>query len=61
MQLAGLGVTLGISIVGGLLTSLLLKIPIFDRVKGNALFDDDTYWLVSCARLQIEIRFYTGS
>ncbi|CAK8689087.1 unnamed protein product [Clavelina lepadiformis] len=46
MQIAGLAVTLGISIVGGLLTGLLLRAPFLDKLKSHALFDDDKNWLV---------------
>uniref|UniRef100_H2ZEJ9 Ammonium transporter AmtB-like domain-containing protein n=1 Tax=Ciona savignyi TaxID=51511 RepID=H2ZEJ9_CIOSA len=44
LQLAGLAVTLGISIIGGLLTGLVLKAPFLGSVKHQDLFDDRPYW-----------------
>uniref|UniRef100_H2ZEK2 Ammonium transporter AmtB-like domain-containing protein n=1 Tax=Ciona savignyi TaxID=51511 RepID=H2ZEK2_CIOSA len=46
LQLAGLAVTLGISIIGGLLTGLVLKAPFLGSVKHQDLFDDRPYWNV---------------
>jgi len=46
MQMAGLAVTLGMSIAGGLLTGLLLRIPFLDPVRDQYLFDDFSYWMV---------------
>ena len=47
MQLAGLAVTLALSIVGGLFTGAILKIPFFDKTRTQSLFDDEDYWIVS--------------
>ncbi len=44
-QLAGLGLTIGIAIVGGLVTGLILRIPIIDQVKYNQeMFEDHLFW-----------------
>ena len=40
-QLAALGVTLGMAIVGGLLTGLIMRIPVFERIREESMFDDD--------------------
>ena len=47
MQLAGLAVTICLSVAGGLFTGALLKIPFFDGTELPFLFDDSNYWLVS--------------
>lgn len=45
-QLAALSVTLGIAILGGLLTGLILRIPFIEQVdENNELFDDQSNWL----------------
>ena len=42
-QLAALAVTLGIAIVGGLLTGILLRTPLVEQVNDEELmFDDET-------------------
>ena len=46
MQMAAVAITLGMSIVGGILTGLLLRIPIFSRSKSEDFFDDNNNWLV---------------
>nr|CAB3265562.1 rh type A glycoprotein [Phallusia mammillata] len=46
MQMAGLAVTLGLSIGGGMLTGLLLKIPFLDPVSRDNLFEDFPYWKI---------------
>ncbi len=44
-QLAGLGLTIGIAIVGGLVTGLILRIPLIDQVKYNEeMFEDHLFW-----------------
>jgi len=45
-QLAALGVTLTIAIVGGSLTGLMLRTPIFDSVPNHLHFDDKHFWEV---------------
>ncbi|KAK3576039.1 hypothetical protein CHS0354_005195 [Potamilus streckersoni] len=44
-QMLALLVTLGIAIVGGILTGFLLKLPVFESKK-VLLFDDEDFWLV---------------
>lgn len=46
-QFAALGLTLAIAIVGGALTGLLMKLPIWDNPKGDALFDDGDFFTVA--------------
>jgi len=43
-QLATLGVTLGIALIGGSLTGLLLRVPFFGKVPEEHLFDDFRHW-----------------
>jgi len=45
-QLGALGVTLAIAIVGGSLTGLILRAPIFDNVPNDQHFDDAYFWEV---------------
>ena len=46
-QLAALGVTLGVAIVGGLITGFILKLPIFEQIQDQPqLFDDEAAWHV---------------
>lgn len=45
--MAGLAVTLGMSIVGGLLTGLVLRAPFIDKTKDEDLFEDKKHWIVS--------------
>nr|XP_009857884.1 rh type A glycoprotein isoform X1 [Ciona intestinalis] len=44
LQLAGLAVTLGIAIFGGIFTGLLLKLPFLEGLKYNDLFEDSLFW-----------------
>ncbi|KAK7105781.1 ammonium transporter Rh type A-like [Littorina saxatilis] len=46
-QMAALCMTLVIAIVGGALTGLLLKLPIWDAPQGDMVFDDHANWEVS--------------
>ncbi|XP_046657631.1 ammonium transporter Rh type A-like [Daphnia pulicaria] len=45
-QIYALLTTLALAIVGGLLTGILLKLPIFDQVPRHRLFDDELSWEV---------------
>jgi len=45
-QFAGLGVTLGIAIVGGVITGLILKLPIWIQLDEVSYFDDEDFWEV---------------
>jgi ammonium transporter Rh len=46
-QLAGLALTLTLAIIGGLLTGLLIRLPIFEQINENELmFDDEPGWLL---------------
>ena len=47
MQLAGLAVTLGLSVIGGLITGSLLKISFLSDLNIQSLFDDKETWLVN--------------
>ncbi|XP_074166778.1 ammonium transporter Rh type A [Sminthopsis crassicaudata] len=46
MQAAALGTSLGTAIVGGLLTGLILKIPIWGEPPDQECYDDSVYWEV---------------
>ncbi|XP_060063556.1 ammonium transporter Rh type A-like [Ylistrum balloti] len=46
-QFAALGLTLVIAIVGGALTGLLLRLPVWDNPKGDVLFDDGDFFIVA--------------
>ena len=40
-----MGLTIGFAIVGGLITGLILRIPIIDQVKeNNDMFEDHLFW-----------------
>lgn len=43
-QLAALGLTLAMAIVGGLLTGLILRLPIFTSPTADSYFDDSLNW-----------------
>ena len=36
--------TLGMAIVGGLITGFILKIPIWDNPNDEQLYDDEDFW-----------------
>lgn len=45
-QLAALAMTLTVSIVGGLVTGLVMRLPLFEQVhEEDELFDDEPNWL----------------
>jgi hypothetical protein len=45
-QLAALAVTLGISIVGGIVTGLIMKLPFIEKIKNeDDMFNDRLHWL----------------
>ncbi|CAH1783619.1 unnamed protein product [Owenia fusiformis] len=46
-QMAAVCVTLAFAIVGGCVTGLILRLPIWDEPKGGELFDDEPNWSVS--------------
>ena len=46
-QIAALAVALGIAIVSGALTGLLLKAPIWDNLTTEELYEDEVFWDVS--------------
>ncbi|CAF0965964.1 unnamed protein product [Rotaria sordida] len=45
-QCAGLLLTLGMAIIGGLLTGILLRLPIFSTPNNDSYFDDSLNWHV---------------
>jgi len=51
-QAAALGVSLGFAVVGGLITGLILRLPIWDQPRGEQIFDDEDYWLMPSATLE---------
>lgn len=45
-QLASLSMTLGIALVGGILTGYLMKLPIFEQIEEvEEMFDDEPHWV----------------
>jgi len=46
-QLAALGMTLGVSIVFGIITGFIMRIPLFEQIQDTEeMFDDEPNWLV---------------
>ena len=45
-QVIGLLGVIGISSVSGLLTGLLISLPLFERMTKEEIFDDETFWKV---------------
>lgn len=44
-QLAALGTTIAIALVGGVLTGLIMRIPIIEQVSEiEEMFDDEPHW-----------------
>ncbi|XP_047414669.1 ammonium transporter Rh type A [Sciurus carolinensis] len=50
MQAAALGSSIGTAVVGGLLTGLILKIPIWEQPSDQNCYDDSVYWEVPIER-----------
>eukprot|EP00106_Octopus_bimaculoides_P021621 XP_014789063.1 PREDICTED: ammonium transporter Rh type A-like isoform X2 [Octopus bimaculoides] len=46
-QLAVIGSTMGISIIGGIFTGILLKLPIWNEPDADNLFDDKQSWCLT--------------
>ncbi|CAO2607670.1 Ammonium transporter Rh type A [Lemmus lemmus] len=46
MQAAALGCSIGSAVVGGLVTGLILKLPIWDQPPDEYCYDDSVYWKV---------------
>lgn len=45
-QLAAMGVTLGLAIVGGALTGLIMRIPFIEQISEmEEMFDDEPHWV----------------
>jgi len=53
-QVIGLLGVIGISSVSGLLTGLLISLPLFERMTKEEIFDDETFWKVD---LKLEKEF----
>nr|BAJ10270.1 Rh-related protein [Branchiostoma floridae] len=45
-QMAALFVTLGVAVLGGAVTGIILQLPVWDRLQAEELFDDRGYWEV---------------
>ena len=46
-QLAGLTLTLGMAIISGTITGIILKTPIIQQIKEEEeLFEDDIFWML---------------
>jgi ammonium transporter Rh len=46
MQLAALGTTIGLALVGGFFTGMFLRLPIWNQPDTEELFEDDMWWEV---------------
>lgn len=57
-QLAALGSTLGIAIVSGALTGLLMRIPILDGYDDDELFSDAEHWEIPEENIVLEKNVY---
>jgi len=63
IQAAGLGISLGMALVCGAITGVILKIPIWDQPKGTQVFDDEDYWIIeagfpsTCESEELEKKF----
>jgi ammonium transporter Rh len=53
-QFAGLGVTLGIAIGGGLITGLILRLPFWIQLDEPSYFDDEDFWEVPSEPVELE-------
>lgn len=60
MQLAAMAAGVGIALVTGAITGLIISLPIFDRVEEKDLYKDSTYWEVSTipSSLSTALRYY---
>jgi ammonium transporter Rh len=45
MQIAAMAAGVGIALVGGAMTGLVISMPFLDRLEKEDLYDDDTFWL----------------
>lgn len=46
-QIAALFMTLGMAVIGGIVTGLILRLPVFEQVdKIELMFDDEESWLM---------------
>ena len=50
MQFVGFLVTLGISIGGGILTGLIIKIPLIEKMHPEGYFNDQKDWELNSAQ-----------
>ena len=50
MQFVGFMVTLGISIGGGILAGLIIKIPLIDKMHPDEYFNDEKDWELNAAQ-----------
>uniref|UniRef100_G1PLH9 Ammonium transporter Rh type A n=1 Tax=Myotis lucifugus TaxID=59463 RepID=G1PLH9_MYOLU len=51
MQAAALGSSIGTALVGGLITGLILKLPIWGQPSDQNCYDDSVFWEVLCTVL----------
>ncbi|CAO2607668.1 Ammonium transporter Rh type A [Lemmus lemmus] len=57
MQAAALGCSIGSAVVGGLVTGLILKLPIWDQPPDEYCYDDSVYWKVPKVR-ELDPQFF---
>ncbi|XP_057607197.1 ammonium transporter Rh type A [Chionomys nivalis] len=57
MQAAALGSSIGSAVVGGLVTGLILKLPIWDQPPDEYCYDDSVYWKVPKVR-ELDPQFF---
>ena len=47
-----LGVTLGISIVGGAITGFIMNVPLWEQLENEEYFEDGKYWEMDVYQVQ---------
>jgi ammonium transporter Rh len=45
-QLASLGMTIALALVGGFITGFIMRIPIIEQIEAEEMFDDEPNWCV---------------
>jgi len=53
-QLAGLACTLGISLVGGTITGMIMNIPLWEQLELEEYFEDGKYWEMEVYQVPVE-------
>ncbi|KAI8478642.1 hypothetical protein Bbelb_436300 [Branchiostoma belcheri] len=53
-QMAALCVTLGVAMLGGAITGIILQLPVWDKLLPDELFDDKGYWEIPDGEEDVE-------